>query len=153
MHDQSMIIKTEDSLTEAGASSQSNKTLPRHSTCVSCIATVGLVSLTTENAQTNQQINSIVPTNNYRFYNYFLMLTMSDNLRAIASGGTATLNLNKGQFENIKVVLPPDDLLEEFDNLVSPIINQLENNLIQNEGLVDLRDSLLPRLISGKIKV
>lgn len=60
MHSQIFIHSTTDSLTEAGRDSQSNKTLPPGAVCVSCIATVGLVSITTEETQTNQQINSAV---------------------------------------------------------------------------------------------
>ncbi len=64
MHGNSYVFNTTDTLTEEGSNSQKNKLLPLKSICVSCIATVGLVSLTTKNSHTNQQINSIVPHKN-----------------------------------------------------------------------------------------
>ena len=152
MHGQSIVIKTGDSLTKEGAVSQKDKTVPKYSTCISCIATVGLVSLAGSDLQTNQQINSIVPARReYRFYNYSLMRENSDLIKSMASGGTATPNLNKGQFKAIPVVVPPSNQLQEFDALVLGTFQKIEENMRENENLIKLRDSLLPRLISGKI--
>jgi type I restriction enzyme S subunit len=60
MHGQMFVVNTIDNLSNLGAISQKKKMIPTNSICVSCIATVGLVSLTVKNSQTNQQINSIV---------------------------------------------------------------------------------------------
>ena len=65
MHGEIYIVETNDSLTEEGANTQKNKFIAPESICVSCIATVGLVSMTSSISQTNQQINSIVFTNEY----------------------------------------------------------------------------------------
>ena len=154
MHGHSIVIKTSDSLTKEGAASQKGKLIPKYSTCVSCIATVGLVSLAGSNLQTNQQINSIIPKNQeYKFYNYLVMLDKSELIKTMASGGTATPNLNKGHFENIKVKLPPIDVLAQFDIRVADLFKKIELNMREVENLQELRDSLLPRLISGKVKV
>ena len=56
MHNNVFVITTERKLSEIGIKSQIKKTLPKNSVCVSCIATAGLVSLTYEKSQTNQQI-------------------------------------------------------------------------------------------------
>ncbi|MEA1877223.1 MAG: restriction endonuclease subunit S, partial [Bacteroidota bacterium] len=77
MHGNIFLFETTDSLTEEGKLSQSNKTLPPKSICVSCIATVGLVSINAKESQTNQQINSIIPQKDY--YRYFLYLTMKSS--------------------------------------------------------------------------
>ena len=68
MHNSVFIIETTDSLTELGLNSQSNKTIPPYSICISSIATVGLVCINPKPCQTNQQINTIVPENNYLKY-------------------------------------------------------------------------------------
>ena len=65
MHNKVFILETTDNLSIEGAKSQNNKMLPKNSICISCIATVGLVSITTKKSQTNQQINSIIPNENY----------------------------------------------------------------------------------------
>ena len=60
MHGSVYTTSTERFLSKKGVNTQSNKTLPINSICVSCIASVGLVCLTAEPSQTNQQINSII---------------------------------------------------------------------------------------------
>lgn len=152
MHKTSIVIKTSDNLSLMGAESQKSKYISRWSTCVSCIATVGVVSLAGKNMQTNQQINSIIPRESYfKFFNYFLMRHKSDYIKTLASSGSATPNLNMGHFSNITVVIPDRELLKEFDARVNHLFLQMENNLQENETLMNIRDSLLPKLISGEI--
>ena len=74
-------METTDNLSIEGAKSQNNKMLPKNSICISCIATVGLVSITTKKSQTNQQINSIIPNENYfREFLYFTLTKMKNYL-------------------------------------------------------------------------
>jgi len=154
MHNNSVVVNTEDGLSIFGADSQFKKYIPKWSTCVSCIATVGVVSIAGEKLQTNQQINSIIPkNNNYVFYNYLLLKTKSGQLKDMASGGSATPNLNKGQFEKIKIKLPPNELLGEFHIKIKPIFEKIDLNTREVQSLIDLRDALLPRLINGKVKI
>ena len=102
--------------------------------------------------QTNQQINSIIPRESYfKFFNYFLMRHKSDYIKTLASSGSATPNLNMGHFSNITVVIPDRELLKEFDARVNHLFLQMENNLQENETLMNIRDSLLLKLISGEI--
>lgn len=154
MHGQSIIIKTEDMLSSLGADSQSKKYIPKWSTCVSCIATVGVISLAGEQLQTNQQINSIVPkSNEYTLYNYYLMKSKSEMIKTMASGGSATPNLNKRHFESIKIKLPPIELLREFQREVEDLLDLLDSKTNEIQTLTTLRDTLLPRLINGRARV
>ena len=154
MHGNLVIIKTEDELSRLGADSQPKKYIPQWSTCVSCIATVGIVSLAGEWLQTNQQINSIIPkSKEYAFYNYYLMRSKSEIIKTMASGGSATPNLNKGHFENIKIKLPPVELLQIFQDESEELVRMVHVNTKQIQTLTTLRDTLLPWLISGRLKV
>ena len=154
MHSNSIIIKTEDKLSYLGADSQPGKYIPKWSTCVSCIATVGVISLVGDRLQTNQQINSIVPkSKNHTLFNYYLMKSKSEILKTMASGGSTTSNLNKGHFESIKIKLPPAELLEKFQDKTENLLNIVDENTQQIQTLTTLRDTLLPRLISGKVEV
>jgi type I restriction enzyme S subunit len=129
MHGNTFIFNTTDSLT--GVLSQRNKTLPPKSICVSCIATVGLVSMNAKESQTNQQINSVIPKKEY--YRYFLYLTMMsyyDHLHSMASGGTATLNLNTSNFSNIPIIYPGEELLIGFDKEIKPCFEKIFENQI-----------------------
>ena len=78
---------------------------------------------------------------------------MKDDLLARASGGTATDNLNTGDFSNIVITIPDENLLIDFHRIVEPIFDKIYKNQIQIRTLTQLRDTLLPKLMSGEIKV
>ncbi|TGL76891.1 restriction endonuclease subunit S [Leptospira jelokensis] len=154
MHGKVFITETTDRLSEKGYSSQSNKTLPRNSICVSCIATVGLVSITSEPSQTNQQINSIIPIeDDLKFFIYFYMKTCKEMLIALASAGSATLNLNTGEFGKIKILLPNKKITANFDSLINETFEKILSNKKEISNLSLIRDSLLPKLISGELEL
>lgn len=154
MHNCVYALNTARSLSTLGAESQSKKTLPVNSVCVSCIGTAGLVTLVPVPSQTNQQVNSIIPKNNVSpYYVYLLMKTMSETINKLGQSGSTIVNLNKAQFRKMEVIIPSTKIMLEFTELVKPIfelilLNQKENNILGN-----LRDSLLPKLMSGEIDI
>lgn len=150
MHRSVFVFDSEDSLTEEGQASQPEKTLPPFSVMVSCIATVGLVAMNTSYAQTNQQINAVVPKEKYfRYFLYLSLKAMYDDLNAMASGGTATLNLNTRDFSNILVLTPDGIFLERFHAQVDLFFEKVFVNKIQIKNLSTLRESLVSDLIQG----
>lgn len=154
MHNNIFLLDTEDSLTMSGKLSQSSKSLPPKSICVSCIATIGLVSLNAKESQTNQQINSIIPYQEYyRYYLYLAMCASFDLINAMASGGTATSNLNTSNFSKIPVMYPDQSVLESFNRDIEPIFDKIFVNQSQIRTLEKLRDTLLPKLLSGEVRV
>jgi len=154
MHGQVFIINTTDNLSLMGADSQKNKMLPANSICISCIATVGLVSLTTKDSQTNQQINSIIPKNDFlREFLYLRLSIMNKHLNDLGSGGTATLNVNTSTFSSIELVIPNENILKDFNQIQSPIFEKILLNLKQIQTLKQSREALLPKLMSGQLRV
>lgn len=154
MHNRIYVFETEDTLTEKGLNAQNSRTLPQNSICVSCIATVGEICLTTQTCQTNQQINSVIPNKDiYMVYLFYRLKLMKKQLIKYASGGSATLNLNKTNFSKIKIIVPPEDLLEKYKNFVNPLFSSIRSNSQENIFLSKARDFLLPKLISGKLRV
>jgi type I restriction enzyme S subunit len=81
------------------------------------------------------------------------MATMKDELLAMASGGTATDNLNTGDFSNIDIIKPDNKVLEHFHNQVQPYFDKIFANQTQIRTLSRLRDTLLPKLMSGEVRV
>ena len=105
-------------------------------------------------SQTNQQINSIIPVKDeYRYYIYLYMKSSKDLLEAMASGGTATMNLNTGNFAKIIVPTANEKLISEFDGIVKPLFENIFFNQSQIRTLEIIRDALLPKLIRGNIRV
>lgn len=151
MHNNIYVVKTERYLSKKGVNTQSKKTIPKNSICVSCIATVGVVSLVSEYSQTNQQINSIIPKGKVSSYwVYFYIKNIKDMIINYASSGTTTLNLNKSQFEKIKIIIPSDNLFMSFNEIAKSLFDMIRNNQIENEKLSNIRGSLLPKLMTPK---
>ncbi|MCK4308234.1 restriction endonuclease subunit S [candidate division WOR-3 bacterium] len=154
MRGQVFVIKTEKKLSLVGAKTQNKKELPPLSVCVSCIATPGLVSLTSESSHTNQQINSIVCREGVSpYFIYLIMNNMSEQIKLLGLGGTATLNLNTGNFGKIKITCPLEKLMRCFHALITIIFDRILQNINEIESLSQIRNSLLPCLMSGKVRV
>lgn len=149
MHDSVYTVQTSRFLTTKGANTQANKTLPINAICVSCIATVGLVCLTAEPSQTNQQINSIICKKDISpFYVYMKMMMMTDYLKQLGAGGSTTLNVNKTLFGQIPILLPDNDSLSKFHNTVSPLFSAIRNNQLELLHLEELKRVSLSMLSS-----
>lgn len=154
MHNKIFITRTERSLSLKGAATQAKKSLPANSVCVSCIATPGLVCLTTGQSQTNQQINSVIPQSSISsYFCYWLLRDLGDKIKAGGSGGTVFHNLNTGDFSRIKILLPSSPLVEKFHSACEGIMQRIKSNQEESHTLAALRDALLPKLLSGEIRV
>ena len=153
MHGNTLVIKTNECLSEEGVKTQANKTLPPRSILVSCIGTVGVVSFNSSIAQTNQQINAIVPANeSLRYWTLFMAKDLKPLLESIG-GGVTMANVNKSKFSSIKVVIPSSLMLDQFNSIVAQQIDQIEYLGTMNLQLTKARDLLLPRLMKGEITV
>lgn len=154
MHNEVYVLETNEYLTELGSKSQLNKSIPRGSIAVSCIATVGKVVLIDKESHTNQQINSIIPNQGYyQYYLYFLMLSLNGHFHSLASSGSATLNMNTSTFSDIEITMPSNHILKTYDKQVKSNFETILFNQKQTQTLTKLRDTLLPKLISGKIRI
>lgn len=154
MHNSVFVMKTEEKLTQLGADSQKNKFVPAYSIVVSCIATVGLVSISSELSQTNQQINSIIPANKWEcYFLYFKLKTLEKKLKDLGSGGSATLNVNTSTFSGIVIEIPSKDELIKFHHSVEPFFETILSNEKETQTLNILRDSMLPKLMKGEIAI
>lgn len=148
------IYSTSETLTDLGASVQQNKYLPEGSLCVSCIATVGEIGFTTEWSHANQQINSIVfedETN--RYYLYFALKNYFENANASAKTGNTFTNMNKEDFSGIRIILPRNEIKNNFHKITEPYFAQIKCLQGQNQELTQLRDWLLTMLMNGQVKV
>ena len=149
MHGKNFISQTERYLSQEGKSSQENQTLPPKSICVSCIATVGLVSITTTISQTNQQINSIICTEGISpFYVFMTLKGMNEELKRLGAGGSTTLNISKSLFSSIKIAIPNKKEMDLFENEISPIFDSILMNEKEISKLQELKQLVISR-ISG----
>ena len=154
MHGNVFVENSEDRLTEEGSLSQIKKLIPPYSLMVSCIATVGLVSINTKPSHTNQQINTVIPHNKSAlFYLYQHIKNNEEFLKNMGRGGTTTLNVNTKSFSNIRLLIPSEIALDQFHGIVEGLFKKIELNMHESRTLSLLRDTLLPRLMSGELEV
>ena len=149
MHGSVYTTSTARFLSEKGASTQPGKMLPANSVCVSCIASVGLVCLTAEPSQNNQQINSIICKEQISpFYVYTKMTTLNEYLKQLGAGGSTTLNINKTLFGQIPILLPDEASMKEYHNKVEPLFSSIRENQYEIQHLESLKRLLLSQLSS-----
>ena len=139
-------------LSEKGAESQSKKYIPQGALIVSCIGTAGLVCITKERCQTNQQINSLILDDKEMLhYMYFVFLSLKEHLNNIGSNGATMTNVNKSKFEGIDIVVPSSCIIRDFSQRTTPYFENIKSLQSQLRLLTEARDRLLPKLMSGKI--
>lgn len=154
MRDNMYIIKTGKYLSKKGTESQNNKIIPSNSLCVSCIGSVGIVSINLVDSQTNQQINSIVlDEKEYLEFLFFKLKSIKKQIENYGGKGATMINLNKKEFSELKIMNPTKDLIKKFNEPTFAFFEEIKILLIKNSILKKTRDLLLPKLISGEINV
>lgn len=88
----------------------------------------------------------------YYLYIWFKWLYGQSLIQGI-KGGSAQPKFNKTDFKNLPIFLPPDDLLEQFHQIVKPMFELIDENNTENQALTRTRDTILPRLMSGELDV
>jgi type I restriction enzyme, S subunit len=153
MHGKVFVRNTDEFLSNEGAKTQPKKTLPERSILVSCIGTVGVVSMNAAEAQTNQQINAVVPNDEHSsLYGFFALQDLRPRLEAIG-GGVTMANVSKGKFESVPFLIPSSDIQQSFDELAEPMFCQILKLADANQKLAKARDLLLPRLMDGRLPI
>jgi type I restriction enzyme S subunit len=154
MHGRIFALNVAKKLSHSGAASQSKKTLPAGAICVSCIATPGLVVITTEPSQTNQQINSVVPfAPNEALYWFWILKGLGNEIRQGGSGGSVLTNLSTGRFMALRVLHASKVVRAQYHVVSTPIFERIAANERECLTLAATRDFLLPKLMSGEIRL
>lgn len=152
IRDNMYITDTTRKLSISGAESQKNKYIKENSICVSCIATVGEIGITTCLSQTNQQINSIEVSNKELYYLYCYLKNYFNNTANIKQGNIFD-NLSKDEFSNIDIKIINDERLNEFNKYVEPLFKRIKEVYLETNKLRNIREKLLPLLMNGQIKL
>ncbi len=91
------------------------------------------------------------------FYRNFLFILFRWNygqkLIQSIKGGSAQPKFNKTDFKSLKIIFPEESVLKKFDEIVSPLFKYVDKNDKENQELSTMRDTLLPKLMSGQIKI
>ncbi len=132
-------------LSHIGAKRQFNRILPPNSILVTCIGSdMGKSVMNTLPCITNQQINSIIPDNKIADNNYVYYITISlhDVLRTMGGDGTAVPILNKTDFENLDILLPPLPEQRAIAGVLSSLDDKIDLLHRQNKTLEAMAEAL-----------
>lgn len=147
------VLHTERKLTRAGIENSAADVFGEKTAIISARGTVGKLALTGVPMAMNQTCYGVKCRNDYSpLFTYF-------NLRAgIAtlqqrSHGTVFDTITRETFARLDCCYPPPQLAQRYDKYSSPILDHIRANLRESAALAVLRDALLPKLLSGEIRV
>lgn len=151
--EEAFISSTEESITKEGLEESSTEIAPKDSTIITARGTVGQLAMPAFDMAINQSSYSLVAerdTDDY--FVYCLMNNILNNLTS-RTHGTVFDTITKSTLNEQEIVLPPAEQREKFDQIVDPLMEKIKKNQKENKYLEELRDTLLPKLMSGEIRV
>ncbi|MGH2340280.1 restriction endonuclease subunit S [Segnochrobactraceae bacterium EtOH-i3] len=86
-------------------------------------------------------------------YGFYALLSIQSELRKFENTGTVFGAITKSQFNKINILSPSKDLIYIFQHIVNPVDDKIKNNTLESRTLAATRDLLLPKLMSGEIRV
>lgn len=141
-------------ITEKALGESAAKLMPKGTVVIAITgATLGQISRLEIESTGNQSVIGLIP--NERFsssYLYYWMVENVSNIINTATGG-AQQHINKNDVNNFDFIIPPKKILEIYFNVAGPIIEKISGNCFQIQTLTTLRDTLLPKLMKGEVRV
>lgn len=141
-------------ITEKGLANSSTKLLPKGTTVLAITgATLGQFSRLEIEACANQSVVGIIGSD--KASNEFIYMSVKNDIKRLISAqtGGAQQHINKEDVNSFNIIYPGPRLIQEFTELALPLFNEIGALSLQNNSLAEVRDSLLPRLISGELQV
>jgi type I restriction enzyme S subunit len=120
---------------------------------ISVRAPVGDLNQAIEDCVIGRGVASAMHKNGSQAYSYSLLCSLKPRLAYYNGEGTVFGAINRADFYSLKIVEPPRQVVDSFETIAGPLNDEIRNLFIQTESLIELRDSLLPRLISGKLQI
>jgi len=137
-------------ITENGYKSSSAKLMPRGSVLFSSRAPIGYISIAKGAICTNQGFKSVVPRYAGTAYIYYWLCENTDAIEAQASGSTFK-EASGSLMKSFPAIVPDKRVLDSFEEELCPILNEQEILEEEISHAEQIRDSLLPRLMSGEL--
>lgn len=122
-------------------------------TLVSVRAPVGNINMAIEPCAIGRGLAAVRHKGDGRSYTYLSMTFLKDFFAIFESHGTVFGSLSKKDFQGPSVCAPATEVINRFEQIVEPIDSQIENNELETLTLAALRDTLLPKLLSGELRV
>jgi type I restriction enzyme S subunit len=148
-----VLLNTERKITELGLQQIGSGLLPVGTVLLSSRAPIGYMAIAEVPVAVNQGFIAMIC--NGSLPNHYVRLWTKQNMEAIKgrANGTTFMEISKSNFRTLPVLVPPQSLLDEFQRQVEPLHRRVVSNLEESRTLAELRDALLPKLLSGELRV
>jgi type I restriction enzyme, S subunit len=146
-----VLLETERSITEAGLKSISSGVYPPGTVLMSSRAPIGNLAISEIPVAVNQGFMALQPS--IEGGNRFLLRWIEFNMDVIhgRANGSTFMEISKSAFRSIHTVLPSDKVIEAFGKLIDPLHRRLVEATKESVSLATIRESLLPKLLSGEL--
>ena len=147
------VVQTEKSITHAGLNGSSARLITKGTTIISARGTVGNLAIAGCDMAFNQSCYALRGKNDSGSYFVFLYAQrMIEHLKAMAHGSVFS-TITRQTFEAVRAVLPPGNMLQQFEKNAASLLEPILGNVNSAHSLAQLRDTLLPKLISGELRI
>ena len=153
LHPNKFTSKGEIDITQEGYANSSAKIMPEGTILFSSRAPIGYITIAKNEVCTNQGFKSVIPKANIgTAYIYFYLKTHTEEIENKASGSTFK-EASGSLMNSLDAIIPSDNILSDFNKICNPIFNQQKALEDENQHLINCRDMLLPKLMSGEINL
>ena len=139
-------------ITEEGYNSTSTKLMPKGTILFTSRAPIGYISIAQNDICTNQGFKSLVPKKAGTCFLYCFLKYVTPEIENKSTGSTFK-EASGSLMKSLQVLMPEQKVFEDFETIVSPLFARIESLEKESSRLSLLRDTLLPRLMSGEIEV
>ena len=148
-----VLLETNRKITDTGVKKISSGLLPVGTVLLSSRAPIGYLAIAEVPTAINQGFIAMVCKK--RLPNIYVLFWCYENLDYIKgiSGGSTFAEISKKAFRPVPVAVPSKEVLAVYEDMVRPLYDRIVANTKESVPLVSLRDTLLPKLISGKLRV
>lgn len=149
----SFVISSEKSITQEGLDNSSAKLLPKFATVISARGTVGKYALLSEPMTYSQSNYGVLPKVKGCFFFTYLLINHAVSELCSSAYGSVFDTITTTTFRDIVITVPPHEAIQDFEKIVSVYFMKKLHVLTQIQTLEKLRDTLLPKLMSGEVRV
>jgi len=150
---ETFVIDMEKNISALGLVKSSTKLLQKGTTIVSARGTVGKLALVGRETAMNQSCYGVKGKDSFGdYYVYFQLKAVLASLKSRVHGAVLD-TITQSTFKNIMVYLPNNEVVTCYEERVNPIMEKILNNVLQTQSLSKTRDTLLPKLMSGAVRI
>jgi type I restriction enzyme S subunit len=116
-------------------------------------APVGDLNVAYEECCIGRGLGAIHSRDNHQSYVLYTMFALQDALNMYNGEGTVFGSINRDALNNMAITIPPTEIIDHFESIAAPMDATIVKNYEENCRLMALRDSLLPKLMSGELDI